>query len=143
MDLIDISSGGVSPKQKIGGPVPEYSKEEMRAYQAPFAKTTMKAIGAQAPYPSSKIAPTSANKRPERIIVATVGSIASGKQAEELLEEGYADVVMVGRHFTKDPGAVWSFADELDVKVRVASQIGWGFAGRGKKVAQAKELDGN
>ncbi|KAF8195997.1 NADPH dehydrogenase [Pholiota molesta] len=138
VDLIDISSGGVSPKQKIGGPVPAYTKEKMRAYQAPFAKTTMKAVGADAPYPSSKVAPTSANKRPERILVATVGSINSGKQAEELLDEGYADVVMVGRHFTKDPGAVWSFADELDVQIRLASQIGWGFAGRAKKVT-AKE----
>lgn len=41
-----------------------------------------------------------------------------GKQAEELLAKGVADAVVVG------PALVWSWAEELGIKVRVANQIG-------------------
>ena len=33
--------------------------------------------------------------------------------------------------FYHDIGAVWSFAEDLGVNIRVARQIEWGFAGRG------------
>jgi 2,4-dienoyl-CoA reductase-like NADH-dependent reductase (Old Yellow Enzyme family) len=133
VDLIDVSSGGNSNKQKIGG----HKGPHMQAYQAPLAKEVMEAIGATGAYPSSK----SYSGNPDRLLVATVGKITYGKQAEELLDEGFADVVVVGRQFLKDPGTVWSFAEDLgDIKIRLASQIGWGFAGRGKKT-QAKEKE--
>ncbi|KAF9479776.1 FMN-linked oxidoreductase [Pholiota conissans] len=124
VDLIDISSGGNSSKQKIGGPL-LVGGGHMQAYQAPLAKAVMEAIGATGAFPSAI--------KPERLLVGTVGKITSGKQAEELLQDGYADVVAVGRQFLKDPGTVWTFAEELDVHIRLASQIGWGFIGRGKK----------
>jgi hypothetical protein len=38
--------------------------------------------------------------------------------------------VFVGRMFQKNPGLVWSFAEELGVEINVANQIRWGFGGR-------------
>ena len=46
--------------------------------------------------------------------------------------KGKADVVFVGRLFQKNPGVVWSFADDLGVDIRQAGQIEWGFRGRAK-----------
>ncbi len=63
------------------------------------------------------------------MLVAAVGTITSGKQANQLLEEGL-DVTIVGRMFQKNPGLVWSFAEELDTQIQVANQIRWGFGGR-------------
>ncbi|CAG8951153.1 hypothetical protein HYFRA_00007899 [Hymenoscyphus fraxineus] len=114
VDLLDVSSGGNSPQQKIkSGP----------GYQAPFSKEIKKAVG-------------------DTLLVGTVGSITSGKQAEALLTgkgedsrgETELDVAVVGRMFQKNPGLVWAFAEELGVQVNVANQIRWGFGGRpGKK----------
>jgi 2,4-dienoyl-CoA reductase-like NADH-dependent reductase (Old Yellow Enzyme family) len=104
VDLLDVSSGGNHPEQHIhAGP----------AYQAPFALAIKKAVG-------------------DNMAVGTVGAITSGVQAEELLQQGL-DVAVVGRFFQKNPGLVFSWADELGVKVRMPNQIQWGFAGRGKK----------
>ncbi|KAK3343380.1 hypothetical protein B0T25DRAFT_298804 [Lasiosphaeria hispida] len=110
VDLLDVSSGGNHPKQAIkGGP----------GYQAPFAKKIKKAVGS-------------------KMFVGTVGSITSGKQAQELLEGGKdgddepLEVALVGRMFQKNPGLVWAWAEELDVTIHLAHQIGWGFGGRGK-----------
>jgi 2,4-dienoyl-CoA reductase-like NADH-dependent reductase (Old Yellow Enzyme family) len=108
VDFLDVSSGGNHPKQAIkSGP----------GYQAPFAKKIKKAVG-------------------DKLLVSTVGSITSGKQAQELLEGGKdaddepLDVVMAGRLFQKNPGLVWAWAEEIGVGIYVANQIGWGFGGR-------------
>ncbi|TCD67420.1 hypothetical protein EIP91_012392 [Steccherinum ochraceum] len=103
VDVLDVSSGGNSPLQKIkGGP----------AYQAPFAEAVKKALG-------------------DKIIVTSVGNITDAHIAEGVLEKGQADAVFVGRGFQKDPATVWTFAEQLGVKVQAAHQIGWGFSGRG------------
>jgi 2,4-dienoyl-CoA reductase-like NADH-dependent reductase (Old Yellow Enzyme family) len=104
VDLLDVSSGGNHEKQHIhAGP----------GYQAPFAKAIKEKVG-------------------EKMAVGTVGSITNGKQANDLLDEGL-DLAIVGRFFQKNPGLVWSFADDLGVEVHWANQIRWGFGGRGKK----------
>ncbi|KAI0628110.1 FMN-linked oxidoreductase [Trametes polyzona] len=109
VDLIDISSSGNHPAQKIKtGP----------AYQAHFAEAVKKAHG-------------------DKILVSAVGSIDNGKLAQQVLDKGQADVVFVGRMFQKNPGLVWSFADDLGVDIHVAGQIAWGFKGRAKAKAQA------
>lgn len=96
VDLLDVSSGGLHPKQKLKtGP----------GYQAPFAKAVKKKLG-------------------DKLAVGTVGTITSGTQASHLLEEGL-DLIIVGRMFQKNPGLVWSFAEELGVQVNVANQIRW------------------
>lgn len=61
--------------------------------------------------------------------VGTVGTITNGKQANELLERGL-DLAIVGRYFQKNPGLVWTFAEDLGVEINVANQIRWGFGGR-------------
>ncbi|EKG20918.1 NADH:flavin oxidoreductase/NADH oxidase [Macrophomina phaseolina MS6] len=105
VDVLDVSSAGSHPKQKIkGGP----------AHQAPFAKAVKERLG-------------------DKLLVATVGTITDGEMANQLLEEGL-DIAAAGRLFQKNPGLVWSWADDLDVVIKNANQIGWGFSGRGKKV---------
>lgn len=98
VDLLDVSSAGNHPAQKIS---------TGSGYQAPFAKEIKEAVG-------SKMA------------VGTVGSITSGKQANDLLEEGL-DLAIAGRMFQKNPGLVWTWAEELGVQINVANQIKWGF----------------
>ncbi|KAK5509683.1 NADH-dependent flavin oxidoreductase [Exophiala xenobiotica] len=109
VDYLDVSSGGNHELQHIhAGP----------GYQAPFAKTVKKAVG-------------------DKMLVGTVGSITSGKQAQQLLDEGL-DMVAVGRGFQKNPGLVFAWADELELDVRMPNQIQWGFGGRGKGRPQKK-----
>lgn len=110
VDLIDVSSAGLSPEQKIvPGP----------GYQAHFAKAVKQAVGS-------------------RMLVSTVGSITSGLHAQELVDQGAADVIMCGRNFLKNPGMVWLWAEEMGVAVETASQIGWGFGGRGGRSQRTK-----
>lgn len=103
VDLIDVSSGGNHPAQKIkAGP----------AFQAPFAVEIKKAVG-------------------DRLFVGTVGMISSAKLANKLLEEDGLDFAIVGRGFQKNPSLVWTWAEELDLEVSAANQIRWGFSHRG------------
>lgn len=103
LDLIDISSGGVSSAQKVkSGP----------GFQAPFAVAVKKAVG-------------------DHLVVATVGCITNGKQANQLLEQDGLDVALVGRGFQKDTATVWTFAQHLDIEISMANQIRWGFTRRG------------
>ncbi|ESZ95161.1 NADPH dehydrogenase [Sclerotinia borealis F-4128] len=104
VDILDVSSGGNDPRQKInGGP----------GYQAPFARQIKEVVG-------------------DSLLVSTVGTITSGVQANNLLEEGL-DIVLIGRMFLKNPGLVWAFADELGAHIKVANQIQWGFGGHRRK----------
>ena len=104
VDLLDISSGGLHPLQRIhSGP----------AYQAPFAKAVKQVVG-------------------DKMRVGTVGSIKTGTLGQQLLEEGL-DLIIVGRGFQKNPGLVFAWADELGVEVQMPNQIRWGFGGRGGK----------
>jgi 2,4-dienoyl-CoA reductase-like NADH-dependent reductase (Old Yellow Enzyme family) len=101
VDLLDVSSGGNHPAQRIKmGP----------CYQAPFAKEIKKAVG-------------------DKLAVGSVGTITTGKEANQLLEEGL-DLAIAGRMFQKNPGLVWAWAEELGVEINVANQIRWGFGGR-------------
>jgi len=101
VDLLDTSSGGLHPKQKIsGGP----------GYQVPFSKAVKQEVG-------------------DKLLVTAVGTITNGPQAEEIVQSG-VDAVFVGRYFQKNPGLVWTFAEELGTEIQLANQISWGFGGR-------------
>ena len=101
VDLLDTSSGGIHPSQKIkGGP----------GYQAPFSIAVKEKTG-------------------DSLAVSAVGAITNGPQAQALVEQGL-DAVFVGRYFQKNPGLVWTFAEELGVEIHTANQISWGFGGR-------------
>ncbi|THV52427.1 hypothetical protein BGAL_0079g00130 [Botrytis galanthina] len=98
VDFIDVSSGGSHPGQIIKvGP----------GYQAGFSKYIKSAVK-------------------DKAFVGAVGSITNGMQANGLLEEGL-DAIFSGRMFQKNPGLVWSWADDLGVIVHAAKQIQWGF----------------
>ncbi|EKM58101.1 uncharacterized protein PHACADRAFT_139745 [Phanerochaete carnosa HHB-10118-sp] len=109
VDLIDVSSGGIHPLQELRL---VHQEDRHAAYQAYLADHIRKAVDG-------------------RILVATVGGICDGNVAEEVLANGWADVTFVGRHFQKNPGAVWQFAEDLGVVITQAHQIEWGYVGRG------------
>ncbi|TFY70582.1 hypothetical protein EVG20_g2420 [Dentipellis fragilis] len=66
----------------------------------------------------------------DRILVGAVGGITTGTRAQQILEAGQADVAFVGRMFQKNPGLVWSFAEDLGVEIYKARQIEWVFHGQ-------------
>jgi 2,4-dienoyl-CoA reductase-like NADH-dependent reductase (Old Yellow Enzyme family) len=56
------------------------------------------------------------------IAVGVVGMITTPQQANDLLTEGKADVVLLAREFLRDPHFVLRAADELGVAVKPAAQ---------------------
>lgn len=103
IDLLDVSTGGNHSAQHIhAGP----------GFQAPFAIAVKKAVG-------------------DKLAVSSVGLINNAKLANSLLEKEGLDFILVGRGFQKNPGLVWTWADELDVEISMANQIRWGFSSRG------------
>ncbi|CUA68386.1 Putative NADPH dehydrogenase C23G7,10c [Rhizoctonia solani] len=93
VDLIDTSSGGNWLAQKIAvGPM----------YQVPFAERIKQEV-------------------PE-IMVGSVGLITSPQQAEGILQDGKADVVMLGRELLRHVDFPIYAAQELGVVVKPANQ---------------------
>jgi 2,4-dienoyl-CoA reductase-like NADH-dependent reductase (Old Yellow Enzyme family) len=73
VDLIDCSSGGLVPYQKIQlGP----------GYQVPFSERIKKETG---------------------ILTSSVGLITDAHQAEDILQKGQADLIMIGRESLRNP----------------------------------------
>jgi 2,4-dienoyl-CoA reductase-like NADH-dependent reductase (Old Yellow Enzyme family) len=92
VDWIDVSSGGVSPLQKITlGP----------GYQVPFAQAVKEATG---------------------VTTIAVGLITEAKQADELIESGKADFVAIARGALYDPRWPWHAAAELGATVEAPPQ---------------------
>jgi len=83
IEVIDVSSGGNVRYQEI--PVKEN-------YQVPFAEKIKHETG---------------------LITGTVGLIKSAKQAEEILEQGKADLIFIGRAFLQNPHLALQFAHDL------------------------------
>ena len=87
-DLIDCSSGGNSPQQKIAvGPL----------YQVPFAAAVKEDAG---------------------VLTAAVGMITTPTEAEGIISSGQADMVLLAREFLRDPYFPLRAAHELDVEVK-------------------------
>ncbi len=92
VDYVDVSSGGLDPRQKLAlGP----------GYQIPFAEAVRRATGL----------PTMA-----------VGLIVTPRQAEAVLAEGKADLVALARGMMDDPRWGWHAAQELGVEIPYPSQ---------------------
>jgi len=92
VDWIDVSSGGVSPLQKIPlGP----------GYQVPLARAVKQATG---------------------ITTMAVGLITEAKQAEEIVASGKADMVALARAMLYDPRWGWHAAAELGGEVTAPPQ---------------------
>ncbi|PNY80182.1 NADH:flavin oxidoreductase/NADH oxidase [Deinococcus koreensis] len=93
VDVLDISSGGLTPAQRITpGP----------AYQAGFAAQVKRAVPA--------------------LGVMTVGMIDTPERAEGLLQNGDADLIALARPFLGDPHWAQAAAVKLGVKLDVAAQ---------------------
>ncbi|KAH9930809.1 hypothetical protein B0H21DRAFT_836822 [Amylocystis lapponica] len=106
VDLLDVSSGG-SHSAAV------YPKDGPVTWQAPFAADVKKAAG-------------------DKILVSAVGAC----ECDLVVVQEQADVTFVGRTFQKNPGLVWSFAEDLGVTLTVAHQIEWPFAGRGSGIGR-------
>ena len=92
VDWVDVSSGGLSPLQKISaGP----------GYQVPFARAIKEATG---------------------VNTMAVGLITAARQAEEILEGGAADLVALARGMLYDPRWPWHAAAELGASVQAPPQ---------------------
>ncbi len=87
VDLLDVSSGGLSEHQHISvGP----------AYQLPFASRIRKETG---------------------ILTGTVGMITNAIQAETILVNGDADMIFMAREILRNPYFPLVAADELKAKI--------------------------
>jgi 2,4-dienoyl-CoA reductase-like NADH-dependent reductase (Old Yellow Enzyme family) len=92
VDWIDVSSGGVSPLQKIPlGP----------GYQVPFAEAVKKATG---------------------VNTIAVGLITEAQQAEQIVASGQADLVAIARAALYDPRWPWHAAAQLGATVEAPPQ---------------------
>ena len=88
VDLVDVSSGGLDPRQQVpAGP----------GFQVPFARTVRDEAG---------------------VPTAAVGLITEPQQAEEIVASGAADAVMLGRVMLRDPHWPLRAADALGAEVR-------------------------
>lgn len=94
IDLIDVSTGGNVPDAAI--PVAPN-------YQVSFAAEIRRQVG---------------------IATGAVGMITEAKQAEEILQSGEADAVLMAREFLRDPYFPFTAAKELGGEVDVPKQYG-------------------
>jgi 2,4-dienoyl-CoA reductase-like NADH-dependent reductase (Old Yellow Enzyme family) len=95
VDWIDVSSGGISPLQKIAvGP----------GYQVPFSQAVREATGVK---------------------TFAVGLITDARQAEEIVASGKADFVALARAMLYDPRWPWHAAAELGATIDGAPPQYW------------------
>lgn len=93
INLIDVSTGGNYIRQKIDlGP----------GYQVRFADAIRKAVPG--------------------VAVSSVGLITTGQQANEIIETGQSDFVMLARELLRNADFVFDAAQELNSVVNVAAQ---------------------
>jgi 2,4-dienoyl-CoA reductase-like NADH-dependent reductase (Old Yellow Enzyme family) len=91
-DFVDVSSGGLSPKQKI----------DLRpGYQVPFSSAIKRATG---------------------MTTIAVGLITDPHQAESIVATGEADMVSLARGFLRHPRWTWDAADSLNAEAFVPNQ---------------------
>ena len=92
VEVADISSGGAVAFQQI--PV-------KLGYQVPFAQ---------------------AIKNATQILTGTVGLITSARQAQDIIIQGDADIVLLGREFLRHPHLVYQWAKDLSINIDWAPQ---------------------
>jgi len=98
IDLIDCSSGGTTPNAKI--PVGP-------GYQVHFAERVKKEAG---------------------VLTAAVGMIREPHQADKIIADGQADLIMMAREFLRDPYWPYHAAKELNQRDRLAPPKQYGRA---------------
>lgn len=73
-------------------------------------------------YPNYQVPAAEMLRQELGIKTGAVGLIESGRQAEEILQNGPADIVLVGRDMLKDPLWARTAADDLNVTLPVPAQ---------------------
>jgi 2,4-dienoyl-CoA reductase-like NADH-dependent reductase (Old Yellow Enzyme family) len=114
VDLIDCSSGGIG-------------------LRSPTANSTTSQLGFQVPY-AERI------RRDAEVMTAAVGLIVSGKQAEKILHDEQADLIVIAREFLDDPNWPLHAARELGLSNEfnlLAPQYGWWLERRQNLLRQA------
>ncbi len=96
IEVIDVSSGGNVPHQQI---------EIKPNYQVPFAATI---------------------KASSNLITGAVGLIKKAEQAEKILQDGEADLILIGRGFLQNPHLAIQFADTLNEDINWLPQYARG-----------------
>jgi 2,4-dienoyl-CoA reductase-like NADH-dependent reductase (Old Yellow Enzyme family) len=91
--LVDVSTGGNSPLQKITNLGPNY--------QVPFAQRIRAEVG---------------------IPVGAVGLITEPEQADEIVRSGKADIVLLARELLRNPYFPLAAANKLKVEVKWPEQ---------------------
>ena len=91
-DFIDVSSGGLSPLQKI---------DLKPGYQVQYAQAVRESSG---------------------LPVMAVGLITEAQQAENIIKQGQADMVAIARALLWDPRWPWHAAAELGASVKAPPQ---------------------
>lgn len=92
VEVIDVSSGGGVRHQKI---------TTGPNYQVPFATQI---------------------KNNTSLLVGAVGEIKTGQQAEDILQQNKADLILLGREFLRDPHFVMTASAQLGEEIPWASQ---------------------
>ncbi|HML08880.1 MAG TPA: NADH:flavin oxidoreductase/NADH oxidase [Xanthobacteraceae bacterium] len=92
-DYLDVSSGGLDPRQKI--PLAP-------GYQVPFGERVRRETG---------------------IRTMSVGLIAGARQAEDIIAQSRADFVVLGRGIMYDPRWAWHAAEELGAETAYAPKM--------------------
>lgn len=106
VDLLDVSSGGNSPRQKI---------DVHPHFQSDMAARIRKELAAEADADASQ----------PRLLLGTVGLITTPELARDAVQEGgavEADLALVGRQFLRQPDFVLWAAHQLDVAVKWPQQ---------------------
>ncbi len=98
VDLVDCSSGGTTPDAKI--PVGP-------GYQVPFAERIKKETG---------------------VLTAAVGMITEPQQADKIIANGQADIVLLAREFLRDPYWPYHAAKALGQRDRLVAPKQYGRA---------------
>ncbi|MBC7741561.1 MAG: NADH:flavin oxidoreductase/NADH oxidase [Bdellovibrionaceae bacterium] len=94
IDLIDCSTGGSSPNAKI---------PSAPNYQVPFSESI---------------------RKESQIATGAVGLITEAQQAEDILRQGQADIILVGRQFLRDPYFASHAARTLNETINRPKQYG-------------------
>jgi len=97
VDLIDCTSGGLRPYSAVKIPLGP-------GYQTPFAERI---------------------KKETNILTGAVGLITEAKQAEEILANNKADLILIARQSLRDPYFPFHAAKELGDDIQLPSQYMW------------------
>lgn len=73
-------------------------------------------------YPNYQVPAAEMLRRELGIMTGAVGLIETGRQAEEILQNDRADIILVGREMLKDPFWARSAADDLQTEIDVPAQ---------------------